>query len=535
MRISPWELLLLVNAGKLEPAGSPGAGRGISEGEHPSYRNAFHIFNAIHSSMRQWGSSLNHNGMSFFPALVPAGTELYHGTGESNPIEGMEWLAFEPEHAQNFARRRPGRHPGGGPGRGPPPPPHRASEEQRPLGSRTDDRQPLPWASPKPGRRDDGESGFLHTYLAKRDLQLLYIDGMSAGKTSNGTLDTQDYILLNNTLPHQGMWEYERAQGMCNISRDEWGGRVDGFLRMEAGFEIILCDFQRDLEVKSIARAYGECKNCDDENEGMMGGGLRYLRAVADRYHDIGGERVKINYEKMTTVYALDVDLFSSGERGPRLKNVSAHDLAMIRRQVDRMVLSDPNPFTHRGRNWQAVADMIVTRFATRLKFLAMPDVSGDEQRLNSELNALLSPFIDYDKRSFMDETSRCASHFTPSHGIHSSLAAHTVSYVSHYICHKLVSTQYGDVANSLVAKQDIIADLIETLNWTTWKECGTCAYDEICSIPIWPFGSEQDWITPTCRNSTSIKEQRGYWGFNRGFPGGPPPDKDEDFSQPLA
>ncbi|KAJ4290997.1 hypothetical protein N0V90_010193 [Kalmusia sp. IMI 367209] len=30
--------------------------------------------------MRQWGSSLNHNGMSFFMATVPTGTQLYHGT-----------------------------------------------------------------------------------------------------------------------------------------------------------------------------------------------------------------------------------------------------------------------------------------------------------------------------------------------------------------------------------------------------------------------------------------------------------------------
>jgi hypothetical protein len=78
--------------------------------EHPRVHNANHLFNAIHSSMRQWGSSLNHNGMPFFLATVPAGTQLYHGTSRSEPIEGMEWLAFEPEHGLLFAR----------PNRGPP-------------------------------------------------------------------------------------------------------------------------------------------------------------------------------------------------------------------------------------------------------------------------------------------------------------------------------------------------------------------------------------------------------------------------------
>ena len=36
-------------------------------------KNAHHIFNAIYSSLRTWGSAMNHNGMSFFPATMPAG------------------------------------------------------------------------------------------------------------------------------------------------------------------------------------------------------------------------------------------------------------------------------------------------------------------------------------------------------------------------------------------------------------------------------------------------------------------------------
>lgn len=69
----------------------------------PHVHNANHIFNAIHSSMRQWGSSLNHNGMSFFLATVPAGTPLYHGTSSEDFVKGIEWLAFEAEHASIFA------------------------------------------------------------------------------------------------------------------------------------------------------------------------------------------------------------------------------------------------------------------------------------------------------------------------------------------------------------------------------------------------------------------------------------------------
>lgn len=384
------------------------------------------------------------------------------------------------------------------------------------------DGPPPPWET-----LDDEEpqEGFLHTFTAKRDLNLLYIDGMSAGKTNNGTLDSQDYVLLQDADLSGGMFgEFERARGMCNISRDDWGGRVDGFLRMEAGFEIILCHFERDLNVKSVNRAYGKCKDCNED----FGGNIKYLRAVSDRYHGIGGGRVNINYEKMVTAYALHEDLFQSGESGPRLTSVSKDDKKRLREQVDAIVMAEPSSFKHTGQDWQAIADMIVTRYSSRLKLLAMPEVLENEQRLNTELDLLLSPSIDYDNRDAMNETSRCASHYIPK-GSLSSLAAHNVAFVSSYICHKLVSTQFGDVADSHEAKKKIILDLIEKLNWTTWKECNTCAYDEICSIPIWPFGSEQDWITPTCRNATTIHEQHGYWGI--GGPGGgrrPPPKDDK-------
>jgi hypothetical protein len=73
--------------------------------------NAPQIFNAIHSSMRQWGSSLFHNGMSFFPARMPGNTHLYHGTNTPYAVTGMEWLAFEIEHAELFSQSCVGRPP----------------------------------------------------------------------------------------------------------------------------------------------------------------------------------------------------------------------------------------------------------------------------------------------------------------------------------------------------------------------------------------------------------------------------------------
>ena len=108
--------------------------------------NANHIFNALHNSMKEFGSVLHHNGMSFFLASVPEGTEFYHGTGSPFRINGTEWLAFEPEHAMTFAHpRRPG---SGNPHKSQhqgssisdhQPQKHRDDELRRRLGSSTND------------------------------------------------------------------------------------------------------------------------------------------------------------------------------------------------------------------------------------------------------------------------------------------------------------------------------------------------------------------------------------------------------------
>jgi hypothetical protein len=42
-------------------------------------QNTNYVFNTIHPALRQWGSSLNHHGISAFIARVPAGVKFYYG------------------------------------------------------------------------------------------------------------------------------------------------------------------------------------------------------------------------------------------------------------------------------------------------------------------------------------------------------------------------------------------------------------------------------------------------------------------------
>lgn len=157
-------------------------------------------------------------------ATIPQGTLFYHGTSEDTPVQGAEWLAFEPDHAMVFARPKrwklpkhpregkrppspPPAEPGGlgGPGGPPPlkkePKPGQMAGQMGPRGQQvfmaTDEGE----ATAVNEQDGNGPShvGYLHTYRTKRDLTVLYTDGMSAGKTRYDTTGTQDYLLLNMT------------------------------------------------------------------------------------------------------------------------------------------------------------------------------------------------------------------------------------------------------------------------------------------------------------------------------------------------
>ncbi|KKY17064.1 hypothetical protein UCDDS831_g06534 [Diplodia seriata] len=461
----------------------------FSEESPAPLENANHVFNALHSSMRQWGSSLSHNGMSFFLASVPEGTQFYHGRSSNESVKGMEWLAFEPEHALVFAR------------------PH-APMEKRDAKA-----------------KDDSAGGYLHTYRTKHNLSLLYIDGMSAGKTQKGTLDSTDAILLGVDIEEHNrhMWDFERGQALCNLTRDEWGNRVDGFLRMEMGFEIILCDFEKHLDVERVTQTAG--RRSDDRGPPRGGfGDMTYYRAVASRFDGIGGNRVSVNYDDFVTAFTYDTDLFN-GELLPRLLNVSNETLSLMHDDVTQLVMSRPSPAYGKIQpttNWQAVADLVVERYSDRIQYLAS---FSDLEMLQREADQALKPYIDYGIRNSAAEIERCAAQHLPASSLESlstaPVAAQAIHAVTSSICNTLVSLSN---ATDVDSARSSVQDLMSYLQWTTWKRCRGCGAEEVCFIPIWPAGRKQDYENPQCQSSLPSSHDDSYWG---GWGPGPRPPKD--------
>ncbi|KND91672.1 Uncharacterized protein TOPH_03850 [Tolypocladium ophioglossoides CBS 100239] len=495
--------------------------------------NAHHIFNAIHSAGRQWGSSLKHNGFSFFPVVMSKGSLLYHGTPSNSPPPGPEWLAFEVEHAEAFVLFKTPR--GNQQSQEP-----RMRPGQKPLGHSSSREASKP--------HDKNMRGYLHTYRAERDLNLLYVDGMSAAKTHKGTLDSQDLVLReNNTSPvwDPFMDELTRASDICDLIK-EWG--YDGFMRMEIGFEVIYCDFSVGVDLMTAKRTVPH----HDQREDELMNPYQWVRAVAERYDGLGGDRVRIDFSSMVSGYFFPINISNTDPERPDLHRLAAAGLDELKDIKSRVrgVFTEPRRFTV---NWQAVVDMIVTRFSGRLRAMASSKLSSS--KFISELAvASLSYFDapplpgditmmeDKDKNRTAEAVDACIKHYLlptyldqDSWSLEDGLIHAAIETVMSGICTKLFAMRSiilevssatppfgphiprdGDkeqLDKAVEASRRIVHTLREELAWTTWRMPQVCPIDELLLTVMWPMGDPEDYWNPGCRPIDEISfSRRGYW-----------------------
>lgn len=516
------------------------------------------VFNAVHDTMRQWGESLHHNGMSFFLATVPEGVVLHHGNNDERSPDEPDWLAYEIEHAEGFARGGFGGPGGGGrgpPGRGGPPgsrPTEPAGGHQVELGGEHGQERIHLRA---PEEEEERRGGWLHTYRAVRPLRYLYIDGMSGGKTQMGTLDSQDYLLRgtkevigfddgkdrdDHTRRGGGpMDERARAIELCALCKD-WN--LSGVVRMEAGFEIIQCDFTDGLEQLQVLQRPDPGNNGGGPGRGGEIGSFEFIRGLAERYYDIGSSRTYIDYSSMVSAFFFPVNLTNPDSKRPdlpRLSNTTDAELAAIQGYLNRTI-SDRYHDPVRSIDWRDVTDLIVGRYADRIKYLA--DKATSVAQVRDEISFLLTVFIDFsgrDSDQIASAIDRCASFYL--HGVVPTTEADRlihagVTAVTTEICTKLfdvrelVSTTTTSAAAGTDDEDDdsaattmagavaALRSLMDYLGWARFKRCPACGVDEVCFVPMWPMGSKEDYDSPRCVNSSNQHQGENYWG---GF--GPP------------
>ncbi|KAL1851106.1 hypothetical protein Daus18300_012653 [Diaporthe australafricana] len=528
-----------------------------------AHDNAFAIFNSIHSAMRQWGSSVHHNGLSFYLATAPEGSVFYHGGFSRDRPVSFEWLAFEIEHAAQFAAslepredfqtesthneqilrtllRYRSSHAKPSSDHTLSPESYDKASSQRPLATAEDEDDEDPPSGPL--GFDKMVRGYLQLYRANRPLNLLYIDGQAAAKCPLGSLDSQDLILLgHNEVNSSGRMygEMARAEQMCALA-EEWkhpnGSKIDGFVRMEAGFEIIYCDFSEKggLDLASVQASSFQNETGVQPYE--IGTVFEWLRASAARFHGHPAGRVEIDWSSMVSAFSYPMNLSNPDwhrQDLPRALNATMESRLAVRGRLRDVFLARGAQEVPQRKliNWQGVVDRIVTRFSERLRYIVNNQWAHDQ--LLVALGSMVDPHISYTDRSPMSEhlaIERCTQHYldpsllrpetwTPEdHAIATALET-----VSRSICDTIFLARRVLRANDTMTPgcddaveeaQQIIVDLTERLRWSTWRECDRCpSPDEICSIPMFPTGdSEEDYFHPSCKNITQILRSFGYW-----------------------
>lgn len=445
--------------------------------------------------------------MSLFPATVPQGTLLYHGDCSESPPDHVDWLAFEIPHAElfTFLCLPSSSH-------------DDHSQQQQHLAA---------WElqmsggggyggpiTPPPG---SFRRGYLQIYQTTRPLKLLYIDGMGAAKSDFGPMDTQDVLLLND--PTRLAWDdFNRAKQLCTLA-SKW--HIDGFIRMEAGFEIIKCDFSTGVELLSARRRpYAN----SSESIGALSL-FEYIRDVSARYDGIGASRVRLDYSSMVSAYFYPANL-SNPDRDsdlPRLVSSAPEHLSRMLSDLDGLIArADPEGSV----NWQGVVDMIVKEYSGRLQYMLTDPPAFEFLAI---INTLLNVYIDYD-----DPTEHpieiCSRHYLlPIHSSSSTsqdqLIHAALSTVTHKICTALFSAREillkeepQPELHTSSAAVDLIRSLVAWLDWPEWKFCGRCAVDEVCFVAVFPFGTAEDHFYPSCKNRTELENQdltSNYWFGN--------------------
>lgn len=323
----------------------------------------------------------------------------------------------------------------------------------------------------------------------------------------------------------------QRAIQGCSIAQNDWNDRIDGILRAEAGFEIILCNFDRDLDLVRISAVHREETPIDKPSRGGGGFGTNsyFYRSIASRFDGIGGDRVRVNYDNFVTAYTYEeLNLFQhAGETGmPRLNQFESEELEPIRADLTSLVMDlDATATAKASFDWQGVVDMIVLKYSNLLAYLASEEVDS-LQGLQSNVTSVFLAFIDDRERDADVESARCAGQFIPSSANSSSLAGQVVYDVSYTICSTLRAVLDD---TDFDAAKSRVSGLVEYLAWTTWKECKVkCGYNEACYIPIWPFGTVEDRENPQCKSQNEGRNNgEGYW--KGGFGGGKPRTEHEE------
>ncbi|KAJ7198832.1 hypothetical protein GGX14DRAFT_469051 [Mycena pura] len=450
------------------------------------------VFDTVSAFLQHWPNTRYRNGHNLVPGIVPVGTLLYHGRTNSNLPDTLDWVATDPEHSYLFCRR-------------------------------------------------SSEASCWHlTLVVSRPLQILYFDGSSAAKMNDGPMDSQDIVAWGEVLPDRYFDELQRIRDIC-----DWGRPlgVDGYVRMEMDFEIMLCDFTSGVEVVSMANLAspepGSPRTPSPAIFEVVQSGSWHNRYPGDR-------RIKLDLTRLVSFYdtvlvpSLIESRFSQERWDHRLLGISADDVTMVMERL-REAYAAPPPKTS-DVDWDTLFKVVVDRYGERLEMARYvlnatdADALAIAKKAVLQFRIMLTPYIfrtavpspDHGKENawaapvfkfcatahteYIRRNAELSAKLTPSE----HLLLRAVEETNREICRVVVSMWAEGViaglddalpvhtSGSAAPETDAAAlirrwtaalgDLMAWLDWSVWVKCRPeCGVDgphvqELCYLPTWPF-----------------------------------------------
>ncbi|KAF9526538.1 hypothetical protein CPB83DRAFT_794652 [Crepidotus variabilis] len=288
------------------------------------------IFDNVNSFLKLRPNARFRNGHSIVPGVIPTGTVLYHGRGTPRLPTEPDWVSVDPEHSRLFFSVSHG----------------------------------------EPETNGTKECWHL-TLAVTNPLKVIYFDGSGAAKMLGGSMDTQDILAWGNIHPDRTYDDWARIAGLCDWAKD-FG--VQGFVRMEMDFEVMLCDFKTNLEVVSMLRVQPP-ESVWSPNS-TVSDTTRVLEAGT--WHDQypSERRIKLDYSRFISFY--DTSLFPSlnlhrqgqGRWAHRLGDITAEELSTLRETLNESLQGEEWGVSRSGVDWPTLLMTVEQRYSERLSVL---------------------------------------------------------------------------------------------------------------------------------------------------------------------
>ncbi|KAM7219791.1 hypothetical protein V8F06_004825 [Rhypophila decipiens] len=357
------------------------------------------VFDSVQGFLQQWPNSYAPNGHSIVAGTIAPATVLYHAKHAPGPPKKPTFFAFDAEMSVGIYR-------------------------------------------------GSGQSN-LHVYSTTRPLNIIYFDGQAATLTALGTLDSQISILQGHVplYPEYDLVydEDQRALDLCDLVK-KLG--IDGLVRMDAGFELLVCDYaasQLQAIFNTNITVPGDMEESNPEglphdpnrqppkgfgNVFSEQGSYEWLRSASWHYRqEVGGgpaeSRVQLDVCRMVSFYDPQLDSLADSHhgnlvgnysfvngwrlrKGHRLLDIHPADVARVRSWLQAMIASpQSNEATGcSGVNWQAIFDAVHSQHGTRAREIGAAfaswksDTEAETRAIITKVHeithAILAPYLEY-------------------------------------------------------------------------------------------------------------------------------------------